>query len=194
MRNISPNRHRRGTPVKVPLPKCKWKAKASGANCLVSNPSDGSIGVSPVGKENRPKVQNTNCPITAGQMNVDVEKVTPDGVNNSKLAMGSAVSSDPVMRKILKHVRDASAIPASVADFRDTTPSYLLQVNTTSMEEPLRRLLYPDQVWATLATGQQPHFPAGPIVNHRWSIWISGVHGPRYPFRLRFCQSLNIEF
>ena len=114
-------------------------------------------------------------------MNVDVENVCPDGVNNSKLAMGSAVSADPSLRKLLKPVRDVSTVHTSVADLRGTIPADLLQVNTTSMAEPARRLLYPDQGWGVLGTGQQPHFPVGPIVNPQMEHLDQWCARPKIP-------------
>ena len=81
-------------------------------------------------------------------MNVAVEKVCLEGVKKSELSMGSAVLADPALRRLPKPLRDAPTIPTSVADLRGAIPADLLQVNTTSMEEPVRRLLYPEQGWA----------------------------------------------
>ena len=151
--------------MKIARPKGKWKAKASGTNCAESNSTQSPLAEPLVGKENSQAISETINPILAGNTKLDSKTVHREGVNNPKSTMGSAVSADPALRRSLNLAKTGFDIPETVEDLRDTAHVDLLQVNTTGMEEPARRLLYPDQGWATLETGQRPPFPAGPLAN-----------------------------
>ena len=95
----------------------------------------------------------------------DVVDFQPHCVTKSKPTMGSAVSADPVPQNALMFKTADPLPPAPLGDLRGTIPPDLLQVNTTAMGEPVRRLFYPDGRWVTLETGQPPHFHSEPIIN-----------------------------
>ena len=54
--------------------------------------------------------------------------------------------------------------PIAVADCRAATPTDLRLANATTMEEPLRRLLLPDEKWMETETTPEGRFPSEPAI------------------------------
>ena len=70
--------------------------------------------------------------------------------------MGSAVSADLVLPDSSAEGQANQSLSTPLVGLRGEIPSNLLHVNKTAMEEPARRLLYPDERRVGLETGK-PH-------------------------------------
>ena len=157
-------------PVKTVRPKVKTKSKASGVNRVTS--------------VYQPRVIHDSPSVipSPGVGPVYTGERVPSSVNNfNKPSMGASISE--VTRAVVPPCPPLiKPVPLTqFSDLRDTIPRDLLQVNTTTVEEPVRKLLYPNDQWTSQEITSNAQFPAEPTIAPQMSHLDQWCARPKVP-------------
>ena len=160
-------------PTKNIRPKGKGKSKASGVNRvnLRYQPRDtaASPTVTQPGTKCSSVISEEAPPFTKDQTTLKM------GVPQPLIAASAIVTASPLTQ---------SSPSRQYQDLRDTIPRDLLQVNTTPIEEPVRKLLYPNDRWTTREIVSNVQFPVEPTIDQQMSHvdqWCTRSRAPLPP-------------